>query len=367
MSGKRSRLWSGIMRPWGKTLRASVFDSLGRHSAALAKLAEISLHEESIPRLLSASAEALLRLSRADRAGVWVETSRNVTSWTGTVAQKSGEPAPAAWLSLDPSAIFHEKSPANVRSLVFAEHEFPPEPPGFFKGCRSGICLRLEIEGHLFGVAMLGSKRSRISARREILERAVSIIALALSLGASRQQCVVSQHALQTRGEIDRAIAEKSSPEEILRLIGTFVVRDTGAEFAGFASLQGAGVQWTVLSGSESQAAGAYTALRDVASSVLGDGQPAIRAFPAEGIPSVWLAGLALEPGALNSPLLLAGYRSEDEVPLDTLRRFAAAAVSATEAARSRSASALHPGDREQFVAEMRGLLETVQCGVLLL
>lgn len=367
MSGKRSRLWSGIMRPWGKTLRASVFDSLGRHSEALAKLAEISLHEESIPRLLAASAEAILRLSHADRAGVWVETSRNVTSWSGTVAQKSGEPAPAAWLSLDPSAIFHEKSPANVRSLVFAEHEFPPEPPGFFKGCRSGICLRLEIEGHLFGVAMLGSKRSRISARREILERAVSIIALALSLGASRQQCVVSQHALQTRGEIDRAIAEKSSPEEILRLIGTFVVRDTGAEFAGFASLQGAGVQWTVLSGSESQAAGAYTALRDVASSVLGDGQPAIRAFPAEGIPSVWLAGLALEPGALNSPLLLAGYRSEDEVPLDSLRRFAAAAVSATEAARSRSASALHPGDREQFVAEMRGLLETVQCGVLLL
>jgi len=123
MFGKRSRLWSGIMRPWGKTLRASLFDSsLGRHSAALAKLAEISLHEESIPRILAASAEAILRLSHADRAGVWVETSRNVTSWTGTVVQKSGEPAPAAWLSVDPSAIFHDKTPANARSLVFAEH-----------------------------------------------------------------------------------------------------------------------------------------------------------------------------------------------------------------------------------------------------
>lgn len=367
MPGSRPKSRLTRKRLWPGKLWAPLFDFLRPHSAALAKLADMALHEQSVPRLLAASSEALLQLSHAHRVGVWVETSRYNTSWAGAVVQRGGDSTPVAWLSMDPAAIFPVNTPAIARSLDFPENEFPPEPSGFFDGLRSGFCLPLEIDGHLFGVAILGLRRSPVSIRMEVLERAASIVALALSLGASRQQCIVSQHALQTRAEIDRAIAEKSSPEEILRLIGTLVVRDTGAEFAGFAYLQDAAMQWTVLSGSESQAASAYTVLRDVASRILSDGQPAIRAFPAEGLPSVWLAGLALEPGSLNSPVLLAGYRSEDEVPLDSLCHFAAAAVSATKAAQLHTATASLPVDREQLVAEMHSLLNSVQCGVLLL
>ncbi|HEV2297010.1 MAG TPA: ATP-binding protein [Candidatus Acidoferrales bacterium] len=230
------------------------------------------------------------------------------------------------------------------------------------------LCLPLQIEGHLFGTALLASKRSRFLAGRGILEHVASGIALALSVGDARRQYVVASRALKARADIDRAVAGNSSSEEILRLIGVSVVGNTGAEFAGFARMQDAAVEWAALSGSESQAASSYPALREVAASVLKDGQPAIRAFPPGGNPSIWLAGLALEPGAADPLLLLAGYRSEEEVPLGLLRQFATAAVAACKAAQVRMAAiGSEQGDREQLAAELRSLLDAVQCGVLLL
>jgi signal transduction histidine kinase/CheY-like chemotaxis protein len=344
---------------------------LGRHkkeSEILGALSELALHAERVEKILAASADALLQISGADRVGVWMESNSHEISWTGRVAKADDSTASAQWQSLDPSAIFREQSQQKVRSFVFRESELPFEPPGFFEGMEVALCLPLEIEGHLFGTALLASKRSRFLAARGILEHAASGIALALSFGAARQQSVVASSALKARADIDRAVAGNSSSEEILRLVGVSVVRNTGAEFAGFARMQDAAVQWAALSGSESQAASAYLALREVAASVLSESQPAIRAFPPSGNPSIWLAGLALEPGAADHLLLLAGYRSEEEVPLGLLRQSATAAVAACKAAQVRMA-AIGSGqdDRQQLAGELRSLLDAVQCGVLLL
>lgn len=339
-----------------------------RPSHSLAAVAASALQGDDPGKLLAASASALLDLSGADRVGVWVEASGHEPLWLGSVAETAAGSVPGRWVNLDPSAVFRDAESQSANFLEFRSPELPFEPAGFFEGMEAALCFPMEQEGRRFGVALLAGKMSRILARRVALRDAASVIAVALSLGTARQQRLAATRAFQWRAELDRAIAANAPVDEILRLVAAAVVRNTSAEFSGFARLLGSALHWTALSGSESQAANSYPALRQVASAVLNDGQPAIRAFPPANDPSVWLAGLALNPREPGSLLLLAGYRSENDVPLDRLRDFAATAVSACKTAQSqKSASDTGQEEGEQLAAELRSLLESVQCGVLLL
>ena len=362
------KLRIGYVRFFRQSRWAALLGLRRNPSHSLGALATLALQGEDTGKILTASANALLDLSGADRAGVWVEASSHETLWTGKVAPSAAGSVPARWTTLDPSQIFRGPASQTANFIEFRSPELPFEPAGFFDGMEAALCFPLAQEGRRFGVALLAGRFSRFLARREILRDAACEIAAALSLGSARQQCLIATRSFQSRVELDRAIAANAPVDEILRLMAAAVVRNTGAEFAGFARMQASALHWTVLSGSESQAANSHPALREVALGVLNDGQPAIRGFPPGNEPSVWLAGLALHPRESGSPLLLAGYRSEDEVPLDRLREFVATAVSACKTAQSQKAASRTGQDEgEHLAAELRSLLESVQCGVLLL
>lgn len=297
-----------------------------------------------------------------------MESGAGDPMWYGSVAQARGAAAPGFWLNLDPSTIFRGLPSGNERSFVLEELQFPLEPAGLFEGMHAALCLPLELEGRRFGVALLAARRPRLLSRRAAIENLASEIAGALSLGTARRACLVANRALQLRADLDRAIAGNASTEEILRLIATSAVRNTEAEFAGIGRVEAGAFQWTALAGSESQAAGSYPALLEVANAVLAERQPAIRSHPSGANPSVWLAGVPLEQEDSQSLLLLAGYRSEGEVPLDSLRQFAIAAVAALRSVQAAIVPA-QPGtsESERLAAELRSVLEATQCGVLLL
>lgn len=360
------RLWNSTFlgkHPWPRFLglhpKASVFPA----SPSL-----LALQGEIPERILEVSAAALLERSGAIRAGVWMQTSEHDTHWVGKVVQAGEVPAPAGWLSLDPSALFPGSASESARSTVFRKPEFPREPSGFFDGTELAICFPLILEGRRFGAALVAGKRSRLLVRRELLEAAAIELATALSLGTARHQWRAANRSSQFRADMDLTIAQNASEEEILKIVAAGVVRNTGAEFAGFGCLQGSALHWVVLSGSESQAAFSYPGLFDVASEIRKEYQPAIRSFPSGDKPSIWVAGLALDPPDKDSLLLLAAYRSEDAVPLNALRQFAIVAVAARKTARAASAGAgLRQGEPRQLAAELRCVLEAAQCGILLL
>ncbi|HKW87219.1 MAG TPA: ATP-binding protein [Candidatus Acidoferrales bacterium] len=359
-------MWS--LKAFRKRRWASWFSRGSSGSEALATATELALRGQERSAILAASAEALLELGRAGRAGVWIEKSIHDTAWTGRVAQAGGMTPPESWLSVNPSAILHGRAPRGARSFVLHELEFPLEPVSFFDGMKTAMCLLLEFDGHLFGAALLASRRARLPSRRRILEDAASAIALALSVAAVQRQAIDAIRTLQVLAEIDQAIAGNSSPDQILGMMGVAIVRDTRAEFAGFARWRDSTIDWAALSGSESQAASSHSVLRDVASVAFQEQQPAIRAFPAEGDPSLWLSGMPLDPRNADSLLLLAGFRSDQEVPLDSLRQFADATIASCKTARSRLAAECSASEqRDRLAAEMQRLLDSVQCGVLLL
>lgn len=301
-----------------------------------------ALDGEPLEVLLRRGAASLLESVHADRAGVWAGNASGDYFWHGQVAHS--ENLGAGFESCDVNAfeVFPvEFSDANSPVEFFAP-VFPVGPPQFFEGISTAVGMSLKVDDRILGALLAGSAKPGKLAGRDVVEAAAAEIAISLYANQARERQESMRKALHLHEEIDRLIADGAATESVLKRILSAAVNETGAQFAGVARRLASSIEWEVLAGNQPRES-LQSALFEVATAVFLEGESIVRnVSPAS--PGLSLIGLPLD-GSKHEPIvLLAGYRSRDRLPFESLESFQAMIIVArcTSAARA-THSAYHP------------------------
>lgn len=295
-----------------------------------------AVHREPLEVLLRSSAALLLETTAADRAGVWAEEVPGDPLWPGRLAQPDGVGPLAELSEVNAFEVFPvEFNDANF-PLEFFSPVFPVGPREFFAGMSTAIGMPLKVGERILGALLIGTARAGKLAGRDIVESVSTEISLALFANRMRDQQERTQRSLSLRDEIDSLIFAGTAAEEILGRITAAAVRQTGAQFVGVARRSECGLQWEALCGPSLPAHALRQALFTVATAVFLDRESAVRDFPNGSLPGVSIVGMPLDFSRHESLLLLAGYRSGDRIPVETLSGFRTLAANARFAAAAR-------------------------------
>ncbi len=345
-----------MSRPfWLRSLRLSEKPVVSAESVA-----RVAARCEPLEALLRTSARSLLESTNADRAGVWAEEMLGDPAWPGHVAQDEVMGMPSERTRVNAFDVFPtEFSEANV-PLEFFAPVFPVGPRDFFEGLSTAVGMPLKVDERVLGALMIGAVRPGKLASRETLENLSAEIAVSVFTNRARDQRERTQRSLQLRDEIDNLIFTGAAVEEILRCITAAAVRQTGAQFAGIARRTESGLHWEALSGPNLPPQSWRQALFTVATAVFLDRDSVVRDFPNGSLPGLSIVGLPVDFSREESLLLLAGYRSGDRVPVETLDGFRAMAANARFVATARET---HSAYRSLFESTSEALIVADSAG----
>ncbi|MGB6483849.1 MAG: ATP-binding protein [Candidatus Acidiferrales bacterium] len=348
-----------MSRPfWLRSLRLSEKPVVSTESVARA-----AARCEPFEALLRTSAASLLKSTHADRAGVWAEEIPGDPVWPGHLVQVEAIGPPSEPCKVNAFEVFPvEFSDANF-PLEFFAPVFPAGPRDFFEGLSTAVGMPLKVDDRILGALIVGSVRLGKLAGRDILENLSAEIAVSLFANRVREQYEGTQRSLQLREEIDNLIFAGTAVEEILGRITAAAALQTGAQFVGVARRMEFGLHWEALSGPNPPPQSLGQALFTVATVVFLDGDSVVRDFPNGPSPGLSIAGLPLDFSREESLLLLAGYRSGDRIPVETLDGFRAMAASARFVATARET---HFAYRALFESTSEGLIVADSAGRIL-
>ncbi|MFZ0703674.1 MAG: ATP-binding protein [Candidatus Acidiferrales bacterium] len=348
-----------MSRPfWLRSLRLSEKPVVSAESVARA-----AARCEPFEALLRASALSLLENTNADRAGVWAEEVPGDPAWPGHVAQGEVMRTPSERCKVNAFDVFPvEFSDANA-PLEFFAPVFPVGPRDFFEGLSTAVGMPLRVDERVLGALMIGAVRPGKLAGRETLENLSAEIAVSIFTNRARHQQERTQRSLQLRDEIDNLIFTGAAVEEILRCITAAAVRQTGAQFAGIARRTESGLHWEALSGPNLPPQSWRQALFTVATAIFLDRDSVVRDFPNGSLPGLSIVGLPVDFSREESLLLLAGYRSGDRIPVETLDGFRVMAANARFVATARET---HSAYRSLFESTSEALIVADSAGRIL-
>lgn len=322
-----------------------------------------AVRREPFESLLRASATSLLESANADRAGVWAEETPGDPAWPGNLAQMDAvglhtEPQKVNAFEVFPVEFSDANSP-----LEFFAPVFPVGPHDFFEGMSTAVGMPLKVDDRIVGAMFVASLRNNRLASRETIENRCAEIALSLFANRVREQQERAQRSLHLREEIDNLILTGAAIEEVLERITAAAARQTSAQFVGITRRMESGLHWEALSGPNLPSHSLRQALCSVATAVFLDREAVIRDFPNGLLPGLSVVGLPLDFSREESLLLLAGYRSGDRLPLETLEGFRTVAANARFVSTARET---HSAYRSLFESSTEGLIVTDSSGRVL-
>ena len=348
-----------MSRPfWLRPLRLSE-----KAVVAVESVTKAAARREPFESLLRAGAASLLESTNADRAGVWAEETPGDPMWPGHVVQVDAlgvhdDPQKVNTFEVFPVEFSDANSP-----LEFFAPVFPVGPHNFFEGMSTAVGMPLKVDDRIVGAMLIASLRSNKLASREIVENRCAEIALSLFANRVREQQERTQRSLHLREEIDNLILTGAAVEEVLARITAAAARQTGAQFVGIARRMEAGLHWEALSGATLPSHSLRQALGTVATAVFLDREAVVRDFPNGSLPGLSVVGLPLDFSCEESLLLLAGYRSGDRIPVETLEGFRTVAANARFVSTARET---HSAYRSLFESASEGLIVTDSSGRIL-
>jgi signal transduction histidine kinase/CheY-like chemotaxis protein len=322
-----------------------------------------AVRRESLETLLRTSAALLLESTNADRAGVWAEEMPGDPVWPGRLAQIDATGHPTELCKVNAFEVFPVEFNDVNSPLEFFAPVFPAGPRDFFDGMSVAVGMPLKVDDRILGAMLIGSARPGKLAGREIVENLSAEIALSLFANRARDQQERTQRSLHLRDEIDNLILTGAAVEEILERITSAAVRQTGAQFVGVARRTELGLQWEALCGPNLPPHTLRQALFTVATAVFLDRDSVIRDFPNGSLPGLSIVGLPLDFSRDESLLLLAGYRSGDRIPVETLDGFRVMAANARFVATAREN---HAAYRSLFESTSEALIVSDSAGRIL-
>ncbi|MFZ0924060.1 MAG: ATP-binding protein [Candidatus Acidiferrales bacterium] len=343
---------------WLRSLRLSEKPVVPAESVAKA-----AARCEPLEALLRMSATSLLESTHADRAGVWAQEMPGDTVWPGHLVQADAmgphsEPCKVNALEAFPAEFSGVNFP-----LEFFAPVFPVGPHDFFEGLSTAVGMPLKVADRILGALIVGTVRPRKPAARDIVENLSAEIAVSLFTNRARDLQERTQRSLQLRDEVDHLILAGAAVDEILGRVATAAALQTGAQFAGVARRTDSGLHWEALSGQNPPPQSLRPALSTVAAAVFLDRDSVVRDFPNGPSPGVSIVGLPLDFSREESLLLLAGYRSGDRIPVETLGSFRAMAANARFVATARET---HAAYRSLFESTSDGLIVADSTGRIL-
>lgn len=348
-----------MSRPfWLRPLRLSE-----KSVVTVESVTKAAVRRESFESLLRASATSLLETTNADRAGVWAEQTPGDPSWPGQLAQMDALGFHTDTQRVNAFECFPVEFSDSNSPLEFFAPVFPVGPHEFFEGMSTAIGMSLKVDDRIVGAMLVASVRSNRLASRQIIEGCCAEIALSLFANRLREQQERTQRSLHLREEIDNLILTGAAAEEVLGRITAAAARQTAAQFVGIARRMDTGLHWEALSGPNLPSHSLRQALGAVATAVFLDREAVIRDFPNGLLPGLSVVGLPLDFSREESLLLLAGYRSGDRVPVETLEGFRTVAANARFVSTARET---HAAYRSLFESSSEGLIVADSFGRIL-
>lgn len=319
-----------------------------------------AVRREPLDVLLRAGATSLLENTGADRAGVWAEQIIGDPVWAGCLAQAGGMGGACDACKVNAFEAFPVEFNDANSPLEFFAPVFPVGPREFFEGISTAVGMPLKVDDHILGAVLLGTTRPGKLASRDVMENLSIEISVSLFANRVRDQQECAQRSLHLRDEIDHLILAGAAVEEVLSRITLAAVRQTGAQFLGVARRTESGLQWEALYGPSLPAHTLRQALFTVATGVFLDRDSVVRDFPNGSLPGISIVGMPLDCSREESLLLLAGYRSGDRIPVETLNSFRTMAANARFSANARET---HLAYRSLFDSTSEALLVAASDG----
>lgn len=339
-----------MSRPfWLRPLRLSEKSVL-----AVESITRAAVRCEPLDALLRTSATSLLENANADRAGVWAEEAPGDPVWLGHLAQAESMGPLSEQCKVNAFEAFPVEFSDTTAPVEFFAPVFPVGPREFFDRISTAVGMPLKVDDRILGALMIGSVRPGRLAGRDVVENLASEIAISLFANRARDHQERTQRSMHLREEVDNLIATGTRVEEILGRITTAAVVQTGAQFAGVARRTETGLHWEALSGPNLPPPSLRQALFTVATAVFLDRDSVVRDFPNGSLPGLSIVGLPLDVSREESLLFLAGYRSGDRVPVETLDGFRAMAANARFVATARET---HSAYRSLFESTSEALI----------
>ena len=213
------------MRVWGKAQPE-------RKPAA--GVARAALEGSARPALVREAALTLLAGSRADRVGVWLESTecsgaenREAIAFRGMVAEKEGDTTPAEWSRLSTEAPLPPELLAGLKAVEQELGEGPERPViGAVTEMRRVLWVPVEVRGHLRGVIFAGQRSKHAHLPRGLFEAVAADLALAMDLEGERRLGRERHGDIGVVRSVLAALVGLSSPAEIL----TAIVEDCTAK-----------------------------------------------------------------------------------------------------------------------------------------
>lgn len=323
----------------------------------------LAARREPLEALLRGSACSLLESTNADRAGVWAEETPGDPVWPGQLARSDAGGITPESCKVNVFESFPVDFTDASSPLEFFAPVFPIGPQDFFEGISMAIGMPLRVDDQLLGALLIGVTRPGKLAGRESVENLAAEIAVSLFANRARDQQDRTQRSLQLRDEIDSRILSGAGVEEVLTQVTSAAVQGTGAQFVGVARRTDVGLQWEALSGPFLPAHSSRQALFNVATAVFLDRDSVIRDFPNGTLTGLSVVGLPIDFSSEESLLLLAGYRSGDRIPVDTLDSFRTMAANVRFMATARET---HSAYRALFESTCEALIVADSAGRIL-
>lgn len=314
----------------------------------------LAMRRESLEGLLRGSVASLIESTNADRAGIWAEEAPGDPMWQGQIAQTDSGGFSWERCKVNVFESFPVEFSDSNSPLEFFAPVFPIGPQAFFEGMSTAVGVPLKIDDQVLGALLIGATRPGKLASREVVENISAEIAIALFANRAREQHERTQQAFQLRDDVENRILAGAGVEEILSRITAAAVHRTQAQFVGVARRTDVGLRWEALSGSHLPAQSLRPALFTVATAVFLDRDSVVRDFQNGSSTGLSVVGLPIDCSNDESLLLLAGYRSGDRIPIDTLDEFRTMAANARFTATARET---HAAYRSLFESSCEGLV----------
>ena len=305
-------------------------------------MAQAALDGESLDVLLRKGAACLLDSVHADRAGVWASDASGDHLWHGQTAHSENLGSGFESCNVNAFEVFPVEFTDAASPVEFFAPVFPVGPHQFFEGISIAVGVPLKIDDRILGALLAGSTKPGKLAGRDVVESIAAEIGISLYASQARERQESMRKALRLHEEVDRLIAHGAAAESVLKRILSAAVNETGAQFAGVARRLDSSVEWEVLVGNQPRGS-LQAAFFEIATAVFLEGESIVRDIPAPS-PGLSLIGLPLNGAAHEPLLLLAGYRSGERLPFESLESFRAMVTVARCTSMTRGTnSAYHP------------------------
>ncbi|HXN50394.1 MAG TPA: ATP-binding protein [Candidatus Acidoferrum sp.] len=170
--------------------------------------------------LVKEAVRTLLTSGQADRFGVWVESTDDVSSFRGIVAEKEGGATPAEWSRLSPEPPLPAELLVGLQTVEQEVGETPDRPViGAVVEMRRALWVPVAIQGHLRGVLFAGQEKKQAHLPRALLESVAAELALAMELEDERRRGREHHEDCRSVRSVLAALAGSESPSELLENI----------------------------------------------------------------------------------------------------------------------------------------------------